>query len=1238
MSKRTANGNKVGASLYVGVGGIGGKIIRRVAALGKHDDLSKARFVIMDTDVNDLSRAEGEINITPIQTSSPRTIRDYLLQDADAREEWFPNNMIINSKTVSEGAGQVRAISRLALNATIRTGRINALYRAIDELYDKDGSDKKQTIKVVVASTVAGGTGSGIAMIVAMLIRNYLAENYPDSSAIIRGFMLMPGVMDTINPSTSERLSLARNGYATIKEINAFMMRPFFESVPELRRYLGLSVEVPNAVGGVDKLSCSPFDFCFLFDRTDGNVCNMSNLGQYMDYAAHSIYELCIGPMSAKASSKEDNIHKEFLDDKKLSRNRFCGAGASVVRYPYEEIRDYVAYEWMEKQLIGYTSDQLSERDSKNALLAGWLFYDSKYSEKLAEYESNSAGKQPPVRGEEYISALRSGGSDDLSVKLNDLIARKTMKYDYDTDTSINEDGVIDEGSNVDPAVRFFINAMAKKAREIYTSQYEDIVDNYEANRDTSAKKKTLESRYFAINRLASIISPEAIEKVVKGFVDSVFNGKTKMGDGTYPAYSLEDFLSLNGAPLHPNVMRYYLYLLSDAIETTLETLTQPSYEDYKDAFDIYRLGKKKSSGERDTKPFQVPGNGAEQNLLDMCVSCKERGTDANVSSCNKLINNLASTIDEKFNECLCYYICQEAKQFVEHLIAKFENFYDQFERKVGGLAKLKKGILGSLEFRNGDCVYNLFSEPGLLLKLAKEQRMPQNGSQNDNDLFMGIYNGIKTNAQKARRIRNNPFSDETEDDIFDSIMIDIFRKMVDSSSSLDMDIVRACALEHQVICLCKADKTPNDEEKAELIEMSADIKLKNAHMHARIKKGRELACPSIIRKDFEEERAVDAMAYNKYMEDGEGMRLDGEHFSADYASDTVEKYEFRFYRSIYNITPTQLQKLCSPQADPGQLGECIDFGESVPGMVGTYFTAYQDYMRRIGPDNRLNPVITPHIDKRWNSITVLPELDPREYQHVLMKRIHKAMVYGFIFKIIEKRMTSKYDMEKLVYEYIDGRNGPRKFIVSNHTKCDRLFEVLDSLYFDRYAVYSIHETVDRKRKKEFESSTVYEDTTFARYLTKIERSILIDSKERRILADEKLADSPVSLFEIPILYWNSLPRKDESELSIMVDAIFEILETEIGTFVNKDDFAPLIAKSIIDSYNLMYKNFVACPSIYLGVSTYVNVTKAEEIAKNDEAIKVIRKKVLEKIDGLDVSRSDEFSLCDKSEMDELFV
>ena len=575
--KEKIKGNEVDASLYVGVGGIGGRIIRKLVKLAKNDDLSKARFVIMDTDVNDLERADEESKIVQIQTSSPRTIRDYLMQDDDAREEWFPNNMIINSKTVSEGAGQVRSISRLALNATIRSGEINKLYRAIDDLYDKDGSDKKQTIKIAIASTVAGGTGSGIAMIIAMLIRNYISVNYHDSSAIIRGFMLMPGVMDTVIDSESERKNQRRNGYATIKEINAFMMRPFFEAIPELRRYLNLGIDVPNVSGGVDKLTCSPFDFCFLFDRTDSNVSNMPSMGQYQDYAAHSIYELCMGPMSSKAASKEDNIHREFLDDKKLSRNRFCGAGASVLRYPYEEIRNYVAYEWMEKQILGYSSENVDEKEAKKLVANSWLAQDKAYQKKLDEYNENSTGLEEPKRSEIFVYGIDTG-TDKLSERIREYyIARKNDKYKGEMNkkggsADVSEGGetkTIKKASEKPtvPAVEHYLDAVEKKVRELYEVSYKEILKDYNEFRFQGAEKEEMSNRYTCISGAKGIVDSEKIGKTASALVNSIFESKSVMTDKAPAEYMLEDFLSLDGKALHPNAMRYLLYKLYDRLD-----------------------------------------------------------------------------------------------------------------------------------------------------------------------------------------------------------------------------------------------------------------------------------------------------------------------------------------------------------------------------------------------------------------------------------------------------------------------------------------------------------------------------------------------------------------------------------------------------------------------------------------------------------------------------------------------
>ena len=100
----------------------------------------------------------------------------------------------------------------------------------------------------------------------------------------------------------------------------------------------------------------------------------------------------------------------------------------------------------------------------------------------------------------------------------------------------------------------------------------------------------------------------------------------------------------------------------------------------------------------------------------------------------------------------------------------------------------------------------------------------------------------------------------------------------------------------------------------------------------------------------------------------------------------------------------------------------------------------------------------------------------------------------------------------------------------------------------------------------------------------------------------------------------------------------YEILEKEIGTFVNADDFAPLVAGSIVEHYNLMYQNLCACPQVYMGDNPYVNNNKPEDILSNDVAIKMIRKKVLEKLDELDVSSAEAFTLCDQTEKDALFV
>ncbi|MBR4880028.1 MAG: hypothetical protein IKU13_09405, partial [Clostridia bacterium] len=112
-------------TLLVGLGGTGCKIIERVSAMVTPEQRKNIACAVFDTDINDLRGIE-ERNpfIKTIQTSTKQTVGEYLNKDTHARDSWFPVNAILNGKTLTEGAGQVRSISRLALETVIRAGKM----------------------------------------------------------------------------------------------------------------------------------------------------------------------------------------------------------------------------------------------------------------------------------------------------------------------------------------------------------------------------------------------------------------------------------------------------------------------------------------------------------------------------------------------------------------------------------------------------------------------------------------------------------------------------------------------------------------------------------------------------------------------------------------------------------------------------------------------------------------------------------------------------------------------------------------------------------------------------------------------------------------------------------------------------------------------------------------------------------------------------------------------------------
>lgn len=119
-------------TLIVGLGGTGSKVVSMVARKTNTKQREHVRFVCIDTDVNDLRKLhEQNPSIVTIQTSAPYSVGEYLNNNHYARDVWFPTHHILNAKTPTEGAGQVRAISRLAFDTCVKEGAMAPLEKPL---------------------------------------------------------------------------------------------------------------------------------------------------------------------------------------------------------------------------------------------------------------------------------------------------------------------------------------------------------------------------------------------------------------------------------------------------------------------------------------------------------------------------------------------------------------------------------------------------------------------------------------------------------------------------------------------------------------------------------------------------------------------------------------------------------------------------------------------------------------------------------------------------------------------------------------------------------------------------------------------------------------------------------------------------------------------------------------------------------------------------------------------------
>ena len=1172
-------------TLIVGLGGTGSKIVQKVYNLATPAQRKNLSFVVFDTDINELRDiTEKTPAIKTVQTSAKLTVGEYLDADRFARDTWFPVNKIMNRKALTEGAGQVRSISRLAFNTAIQQGKLAPLEEAITNLYIMSGDKGAQAMRVMLVGSLCGGTGSGLLLPVSLYIRNYLKTSLQQGSAVIRGFFILPEVFYKVIHTVPERNNLKCNAYAAVREIDAFFMKGD-GSLPE-NYDLHYMVPTPGSNIRLD-MADSPMDFCFLYDAQNMDGQQLKTFPDYLDHAANCIYAQSIAPTSKRSNSSEDNVIGEVVQAG--GRNRYCGAGSSLLEYPVDDVTRYLTLIW-----------------ARDNISTEWLNLDREFKKKQKEYltqKRNGINAQPVDRVAEYISGVEAGAKADPKDPF--LASVWGMCYEY------KPNGII-------PLNPYWKHYQAKLEEHIKDAikdvkEEEDIkaiIDDCKAAKtacDPDAKSGSssvgglgnkFDTWYTTLLEFKEVTT-KYTQSIGERLAYSLFRDESDYSM-TDEQYRIEYWMrQANGGSgmIHPNAIRFFLANTLTDLKRKFSEMNGSAMLGEKSGNQDGGVGNTKQNCEEYWKNF-------EKNAFDDDSTEEEetessgyyKRTHMNETEWFRQIlykKDIAAARDELFGKMESYFtktnaywelnvsciVYATAIKYLESLIAAYESFYDVLEKKVAGLNKdieelEEKYVINDADEKDGKTVRYVCADKECLRAISDEVINLGSSLDIPAELTRIIYTKVRRYAMADTK----PKSERYFSDTYEGSILDFYKRSIMASyeSTVCMDVLSALSYEATVK---RSDEELSDSDK----EIYAKHVIESVKHRAR---------PFIDSPIGREPRVIPACTYSTKLAEADvpGRKSFVSQNLSDYggvADNDIDPNRIVFFQAVYSLRANELGKFAPPR-------KAETFTDS---NGGEYYRAYFERINRIHPDPRRSRAITPHIDRWWHVITKLPDLDD-ESQKKQEYDIDAAFFWGMLNGAI---VYDKDDLMKYVYklniEYFDEeiKGEDAELTVSNGTPCDNFYEVLDALTIFPKVVNDIMDNTGRRVVHDLNGQVKLENSYLFHLLKKFRiaefpinvgeakdevvlketRDGILEQQQSMLDENESRMGTTRSILEIPLLMKRSVPAEDYYEETMMHLLGTELSEIKkyLERFCNKIEFQEEYAKLLIAQYELFFDN-----------------------------------------------------------------
>jgi hypothetical protein len=1090
------------------------------------------------------------------------TVGDYLHLDEFTRDNSFPVNPNLYRKTLSEGAGQVRAISHLAFVTAMKRGFLEPLDNAIYDLYKLENVPSTQVLKVIIVSTLAGGTGSGLILPVSMYIKQFLKTKIQIPGSITRGFFLLPEILYGAVTAEPMRNAFKANAYAVLRELNAFILKAD-GNLPE--RYKDkVDLMFPKVgTSEFEEYDVLPFDFCFMFDAQNIEGKKLNSTQQYLDHAATIIHAQSIGPMNTRSNSSEDNTIRTLVSGQ--SRNRYAGAGASELVYPSDHILKYVALKWATQTVSDH-----------------WTIFDREFHKKSVENNRarlkghNVAPIDPAT---EYIRSVDASAENGNSFAM--FTRNASYKFDKDGFTEIS----CKWNEYIDALVKYTQRIARNGQTEIDNSR-DQAKSTVEALTSGGKEKTDMDVFRNAYNHLLHY-KELVVRRVgdigrIASFELFKFNDGEETVIGELDTHIEKYMRDNNKEFMHPNAARYFLY-------QTLQTLMKKLAE----------AEKKRENAEKTFKSFDTLFNEDDdsetiQGIGDFMRKVDDAGFWAKVTKKYEgEIKDFIERYESLLNTIADYRVTAPyaavlaaAVKYVKKLCEAFESFYKSFETNVGEIERLIKTSEEKYALKKGNAVRYVCTSKKCLDKFYEKMEFSGNALQIPGDLCMRVYSQVRLFSFSPEVKTGSFFKD-----IFDNEIIGHFKKSVMEAYSQDikMDIIRALEVE--------AEYEEEIEERHLITEYVKKV----------IADTKKLSDPFINRPVGEEPVPIHACAFNKrlYLTDNpeRASFIDAELRSfggVPSDDDEIDTETVIFYSAIYGLFPFDLLKFSPPQNS-----------KTVKLEAGEYNKAYFDMINRIEPDTLTTPVITPHLHKHWHLISEMPDLND-ELQTEQERTIFKALVLGILYERIQYEKSG----DKYVYSlWLKNSAKEIQLITSDGSKCDTFYKVVDALTINPVIVKRILDAVENEMEIARRNNVI-----------KFEQSTLFKGIDSLTLPELSHDNRRMSIFGIAAAFKATTPPEDfivNQGLLLMettLETIYEQLEILCPENERDSKYVALIEnqlKQFMGNYDLYKKEHPSVIDDYLRMLLQVVITVMSNKEFTETANKVIElRKSLFSADG----------------------